>query len=1141
MPTLRHITCLLLLLCSATGIIAQNNSNDGFGKNRVQYKPFDWFYFKSYNFDTYYYEHGKELAAVVGKMAEENLPQIEQVLDYELENRVQIIVYNKPTDVMQTNLGLQASQLNPGGVTSLGGTKLFVYYTGDYADLEKQVRAGIAQVMITELLYGDELQEKLQNSALLNLPDWFIPGLVSYIAEPWSPDIDNKLRDGILSKRYSKLNRLLDQDSRIAGHSIWKFTLDNYASASLSNILYMTRIYRNAETGFYYATEVPFKDFAIRWYSYYSDLYKDADTDKEGPSTEDIFYHKGKKRKNWIYSQSALSPNGELLAYVTNDEGKYKVWLYNIKKKETKLLMRREYKRVNPFNEPGKLSTDPLLRWNPNSKLLAIGYEKKSEPFIHVLNLFSKEKDDKEIIMPMYKYERVLDFHYAADGKRMILSAVKNGQSDLFLFDAISRRDQQLTNDCWDDLYPVFINNDREILFSSNRTSTVVSQDQFTRSPVNNTKDLFIYNLENPFSLLVRATNTPFANETQPAAIDSNHYLWISDTNGVQNLYTTKRQTFVDYTKDTTIGFVDTVLTFYKDSFQTSALSNYSRSVSEYSINIPKKRLEESFYQNGRYRIYRSELDTSGENVPGLSRYKQNDILVAKRNKARMDSIRRALELSLNDTTDSAQKIISPILRRIKFYTFQTEFTPIKKELSKPILQQDTLIVDTPKVRKKTPAELAIEAKRRKDILDQLAVYDMDTARHNFDRRLNKIFGSTKAKIYLPLFSTNYLVTQLDNNLLTSGYQNFTGTGPVFTTQTTNALIKVGTADLFEDYKFTAGFRLDLGHFTIPEYFFSYENLKKRLDKQILFYRQGKNNTSNFPYYKEATYELRGSLKYPFSEISAIRGTLSLRRDELIVLSSEPASLQFRTIFDYHIGGRLEYTFDNTLEKGINLYNGTRSKVYAEYFENLVDQDQTMLNIGFDYRRYEKISRQLIAAFRISGATSLASEKVMYYLGGVDGWLFPRFNEQIKVDESNYYRFQALAGNMRGFTQNIRNGNSNLVVNSELRFPIFTYLLNRPIRSDFVKNFQIIGLGDMGSAWVGANPFSEQNSYNYVQRVTGPLDITVKEPKDPFVFSYGVGLRTRLFGYFIRYDWAYGVVNRTVQPHVSHISLNLDF
>ena len=130
---------------------------------------------------------------------------------------------------------------------------------------------------------------------------------------------------------------------------------------------------------------------------------------------------------------------------------------------------------------------------------------------------------------------------------------------------------------------------------------------------------------------------------------------------------------------------------------------------------------------------------------------------------------------------------------------------------------------------------------------------------------------------------------------------------------------------------------------------------------------------------------------------------------------------------------------------------------------------------------------------------------------------------------------------MRGFDQNVRNGNSFAVWNSELRFPVFRYFFNRPLKSDFLNNFQVVGFADVGSAWKGLNPLSEENTYFTRTIYQAPLLITVQVQKDPFVAGYGFGLRSRLFGYFIRADWAWGIEDRTRQDQIFYISFSLDF
>lgn len=115
------------------------------------------------------------------------------------------------------------------------------------------------------------------------------------------------------------------------------------------------------------------------------------------------------------------------------------------------------------------------------------------------------------------------------------------------------------------------------------------------------------------------------------------------------------------------------------------------------------------------------------------------------------------------------------------------------------------------------------------------------------------------------------------------------------------------------------------------------------------------------------------------------------------------------------------------------------------------------------------------------------------------------------------------------------------MINSELRLPLFRYLANKPLKSDFLNNFQLVGFGDIGSAWSGLNPYSPENSLFTRVISKPPLLITVEMQKDPIVGGFGFGLRSRIFGYFIRADMSWGVEDGVVLPSKFYFSLSLDF
>src|ERR1043165_7331360 len=175
------VYCLLFTIQKA-GAQFYNGYQMTFGKNRVQFEQRIWSFYKWKNFDTYFYLGGQELAVFTGRSADADLDDIEKMLDYKLDGRIQFIIYNKLSDAKQSNIGLETDETvsnNIGGVTKIVGNKVFLYFNGDHEALHRQIRAGIAKVLLDQMMYGGDIKDRLQNSALLSLPDWYLSGLIS--------------------------------------------------------------------------------------------------------------------------------------------------------------------------------------------------------------------------------------------------------------------------------------------------------------------------------------------------------------------------------------------------------------------------------------------------------------------------------------------------------------------------------------------------------------------------------------------------------------------------------------------------------------------------------------------------------------------------------------------------------------------------------------------------------------------------------------------------------------------------------------------------------------------------------------------------------------------------------------------------
>lgn len=1045
---------ILLFLLFVTPLQAQfyNGSQLTFGKNRVQYQNYNWQYFRSNQYDVYFYPTSKPLAEYTYGKAISFITELEKTLNYSLYKKIHFIVYNTQSDFRESNFGFDDEDFyNQGGVTNIYGSKVYLYFNGDHNQFDKMIKSGIATIFARNIIEGESVGANISSGHLSYIPSWFYSGLASYLSESWSPEIDIYIKNGILTKRYPVLEDLNPVEATYAGHSFWKFIVDRYGASSISNILYSVRSSRSVEKSIYYVTGVTYKELIEDWYQYYFVLYK-----KEiKRSVPDYDGELKKPKKVRDYSQITLSPDGEHFAYVTNEAGQVKVWLKMAQSKKPIVI----FKKYNKTEDNPDL-TFPLIAWHPSGDLVGFTIEDKGRCYYYPYVISEKKLSTRFLV----DVEKISDWSYSDDGKFMVFSGFRNGQSDIFLYSFQARSYQNLTNDFYDDFGPKFINNQKDIIFSSNRpVDSLDAENKFFNIQNQPNYDLFVYHYAKRDKHLLRVTHTPDASEKDVLVINKGQILFLSDANGIYNRY------FAQF--DSSITKIDTII-HYAYYAKSAPITDNGYSIIEHDYAPKAQKIAEIQYINGVKRIYTKELLQIEKKDPLDKIFNLKTLLNEQKKK---DSV-------LSNKSVVATKKPRKGFQQVR----QSDLIP-----PKVVVADTTKIVEPQETVKERPRSFNYETQMPRN--------------------------------YYVQFNVNKLVTQADFSFLNTSYQQFTGTtNPVYLNSGMNTLIMVGINDLFENYRITAGFRIPLFN-SGTEIMLSYEDLSKRIDKQIVVYRQSLEQSIGYRYVKQNTNSLFFNFKLPFDKFHSVRVTLKGRHEMYVEGALSDQTLKEPTQTAYWTGLKIEYVFDSSKELYTNLWRGTKVKLFAEYDYKINKLSKNLLVIGVDFRKSVKIYRNMTWASRIAASTNVGSSRLVYYMGGVDNWINPSFNSDIYVDRSKNYHYQTLATNIRGFDQNIRNGTSFVLLSSELRVPFVQLIAGKTLTSEFFNSMQLIAFGDVGTAWTGLTPYSEDNGL-YIRYInSGNITAIVKRQVDPWVAGIGLGLRATLFSYFFRLDYAWGL------------------
>jgi len=1079
------ITCVIF--SDASGQF-YNGHQMTFGKNRVQYYDYYWMYYRFDDFDCYFNEFGRELAQFTADYALERLEEIEDFFDYSLEKRLIFIIYNKNAEYKQTNIGLLTSDedsYNTGGYSRIIENKVMLYYEGDHVAYKKQIAAAITESIINEMLYNADVKDRISSSSVITMPDWFLKGLINYVSFGWDYETENRVKDGFMSKKYKNINNLENEDAVYAGVSFWRFIGQEYGDALIPNIIYLTKVYKHTDDGFLYVIGKDLKDLLKEWREYYLNVYEE---DRNLPGYDNNTLRKSKREQ--IYQTVRVSPDGNYIAYVTNDWGRKRVWLYDQNTREIKIIFRAE-----PRYEQVIDKTYPVIAWHPSSRILTVINDEQASLMLYFYRIPGKTPEKRSLLY----FDKVLDFSYSPDGSRLILSAVKDGVTDLYLHTIASGTNEQITRDVADDLNPSFIpDKPNEIVFSSNRLSDTLTNtaDPFEKTAL--TFNLFTYNLTGGNNILTRLSEGKYTNRYSPAVTAGRKFTYLGDQNGILNRYTASF--------DSSISYIDTT-THYRYFINSLPVTNYDRNILDQSVVNAADSYGEVIYSNNRYQVRKG----STGNLPAIRPEEMKKTLF-RRGKERMlhkaDSIDQLRIWLLAEDKKRRDTLTKPI------WEYYSKDEPI--DITHYIFEKEK--------------QNYYEQQWRKDYMD----IDLDTG----------ALALPQLRIYETSFYNNYIANQIDFTFLNNSYQVYSG--GAYYNPGLNVLNRIGVIDLFENYRVTGGFRFS-GNFDSNEYLLSVENLKGKFDKQLIFHRQAYLSDLGDTLIKTHTHNLYLTYSKPFTPVLALKGTLSYRYDRHTFLSTDLANLNNENISKHWVSMKGELIYDNTRKRSINIYYGTRFKLFGEYYKEITYDKSDMIVIGADFRKYIKIHRELIWANRFAASTSYGPTKLVYYLGGVDNWmgyLFGRsdmFDKSIPVSPRMNYGFQALATNLRGFSQNIRNGNNFALINSEIRWPVIRYLAGHPLRSNLLNSLQIVAFGDIGTAWTGRSPWSNENSWDTEVIRNGPVTVTLDSNREPIVAGFGAGARAQILGYFVRADWAWGIENNYILPRIFYLSFSLDF
>lgn len=1100
MNKLKFLLRISLIVVSVLSFYINNSfsqSNAVFGQNKVQYKEFHWEYLQTKHFDIYFYEGGEKLAEFTGHVIEDALKNMTENVDYNITNRIPVVVYNSHNDFQQNNVIDEFLPEGVGGVTELFKNRINVPFEGDYEKFRHVIHHELLHAFMNDMYYGGSIQNIISKNISLSFPLWFSEGMAE-VQSLYGLDkaTDMYMRDAVINNYVSSLQYINGYFSYRGGQSFFAFLADTYGEDKLGILMNNIKTYGDVDQGFMETFKISLDKLDEKWISYLKKTYwPDLKIREEVKDfAKQLTDH---TRDGGFYNVApAVSPNGEKFAFISNQDDLFGVYIAKTKNGEI-IDQVIEGNNSSDFEELHILT--PGLSWSPTGRQLAISVKAGDHDAIYIVDINTEDYSELPV-----NFDQINYMSWSPVGNKLAFIGNKGEKSNLYTYDLNSKKLTAMTDDIFTDANPTWSLDGRTIFFTSDRGSFTdpksIPKDfkiwdyDYTRS------DYYAIDIET--KVITQKSDSKYSKESYvQISPDGKKLLYVSDKNGINNIYIRE--------EDSTGKKIDRPIT------------NSLSPIDQLSLSRDGKKLLFISLNKGGYDIF--SIDNPFERNIGIAELEPTEFAVKE--KEYESKFGRELSVKYEDTakinSDEKKNAPDTINQSLNSGNVTEGDSSLTLTDSSGFSQANTL-------------NNADKDFSGKNLSKDSAKYYGDDVKINFD--VPKLsLNSEKDSTYST--NRNFRISENmnpDGSFKIKKYKiKFTpdlvyGNANYTTFYGVQGVAQIALSDMLGDHRIyiQTSLVIDLKN---SDYAVAYYYLPKRIDYGVALYHTARfinygNGFYNF-LYRYRTFGGYLSASYPISRFKRFDASLAIEnitRENLDypVEPTESKTLAIPTLSLIH---------DNTTWGYTAPVSGTRYNLTFLGSPKFGADGIGFGSILYDLRHYFKLSDDYSFAARLSGGSSTGPNPQVFFIGGVENWINYQYaNYSLPISDIQDYAFMSPGLPLRGYDYDARSGTSYSILNLELRFPLLKYLIFGALPLGFA-NIEGVAFMDAGSAWTNTD------GLKLVSRVNGNLQA------QDLMIGTGFGTRVNLMGFPFMFDvaWSYDL-NKFSKPKY-YISLGYDF
>ncbi|HNY29625.1 MAG TPA: BamA/TamA family outer membrane protein [Fibrobacteria bacterium] len=451
--------CLLAGLCAA---------QVRFGKNKVQYRTFDWQVVSTRHFDIHFASGSDSIAARAADSLEAFYARLVDRTGMHLEERVPFLLYGSHPQFQQTNVTDQILQEGIGGFTEAFRNRVVLPFEGSYRQFDHVLLHEMVHAVMFDAL-RQENGSRIGGLMRTSMPLWFSEGLAEYVSlDGWDRPSELWLMDAVTSGYLPMPTSDMQGFLAYRAGQNFLFYLDRtFGEGTVKKLVAQTLRDRDLERAFLRVTKVSLRDAGEEWirelrWAYWPEL----GAREHGTGAGRKMTRAGEDGSFWNV-QPALSPDGTRLAWFSDRGSRQGLYVGEVEK-----LPRNEPKRVlGGGGTPSHESFSPFrsgLSWSPDGKRIAVAAQSGGRNVVSILDARSGRV--RRTLDP--RLDALSNPEFSPKGDRIAFRGLKDGRADIWMCGTDGTGCRKLTDDEPDDDEPAFSPSGRWIAWSSEADSS---------------------------------------------------------------------------------------------------------------------------------------------------------------------------------------------------------------------------------------------------------------------------------------------------------------------------------------------------------------------------------------------------------------------------------------------------------------------------------------------------------------------------------------------------------------------------------------------------------------------------------------------------------------------------------------------